>query len=137
MKEKTENDYRLKERGSAGIKLAVTLVILFLIANAGFNFIPVAYSGENFKQEMQTAVVYGTALPGSVDPIAATKIRLQRAAATENLPPSAIIDVKRAGNALRAHVVYSQQISILPFGIYVYDYQFDHTATPTGFLMKD
>lgn len=137
MKENTENDFRLKERGSAGVKLALVLVILFLTAYAGYNFIPVAYEGENFKQEMQTAVVYGTALPANIDPIAATKARLQRAAVAENLPPSAVIEVKRVGSALQARVVYSQQVNILPFGIYVYDYQFNHTATPTGFLMKE
>jgi hypothetical protein len=137
MKDKTENDYRLKERGSASIKLVVVLVILVLLAHAGFNFIPVAYSGENFKQEMHTAVVYGTALPGNVDPVTATKTRLQRAAVTENLPQSAFIEVKRVSNVLQAHVAYSQQVSILPFGIYVYDYQFNHIATPNGFLMRE
>lgn len=137
MKENRKSVYRGSERGSAGVKFTIILVILILIAHAGYNFIPVAYSGENFKQEMQTAVVYGTALPGSVDPIAATKTRLQRAALNENLPPSAVIEVKRAGSALQAHVVYSRQVSILPFGLYVYDYEFNHTATPTGFLMKE
>jgi hypothetical protein len=137
MKKKPENSYRLNERGSAGIKLAAILVILFLIAHAGYNFIPVAYEGENFKQEMQTAVVNGTALPSSVDPVSSTKLRLQRAAANENIPPNAVIEVKRIGNAVQAHVAYSQQVQILPFGLYVYDYQFNHTATPTGFLMKD
>ena len=31
------------ERGGAGVKLAFILVALFLIAHAGYNFIPVAY----------------------------------------------------------------------------------------------
>ena len=136
MKEKTENDYRRKESGSAGVKLTIILVSLFLIAHAGFNFIPVAYSGENFKQEMQTAVIHGFALPNGADPISATKGKIRAVASANSVLPDAVIEVKQINNVLQAHVVYSKPVEILPFGLYTYDYHFDHTATPSGFLTK-
>jgi len=41
MKNKIKKDWR-DERGGAGVKLAAVLVVLFLLAHAGFNYIPVA-----------------------------------------------------------------------------------------------
>jgi hypothetical protein len=129
--------YRQNERGSARIKFFLVLLFLFLTANAAFNYIPVAYQGENFKQEMQTAIVQGVSLPGrNVTPADTVKAKLIRAAKDNNLPP-AVIDVKQPNNIVTAHVMYSTDVSILPFGIYNYHYEFNHTATPTGFLLKN
>ena len=129
--------YRYNERGSARIKFFSVLLFLFLMGNAAFNYIPVAYQGENFKQEMQTAIVQGVALPGrGITPVDSVKAKLVRAAMDNKLPP-AIIDVKQPNNTVTAHVVYSQDVSILPFGLYNYQYEFNHTATPTGFLIKN
>ena len=129
--------YRQNERGSARIKFFSILLFLFLMGNAAFNYIPVAYQGENFKQEMQTAIVQGVALPGKGITAADTvKAKLIRAARDNNLPP-AVIDVKQPNSIVTAHVVYSKDVSILPFGIYNYHYEFNHTATPTGFLLKN
>lgn len=128
--------YRSSERGSAGTKFMLILVVIVLIGNAGFNYVPVAYQGENFKQEMQTTVVNGLALPGTVKPVDTVRAKIQRAAADNNLPPDAFMEIKQVGGVIQAHVAYSKQVGILPFGIYNYTYQFDHTATPTGFLLK-
>jgi len=111
-------------------------VVLFLLAHAGFNYIPVAYDGESFKQEMQTAVVQGLALPNGGKPVEATKARILRAAAQSNVPADAFIEVKIVNAVIQARVAYSRQAEILPLGLYTYNYEFDHTATPTGFLMK-
>lgn len=128
---------RLSERGSVRTKFLLTIVFLFLIANAGLNFIPVAYQGESFKQEMQTAVVQGLANPSSAAKATdVIKARLQRAARENNLPVDAFMDVKQNGNSIHAHVYYTKPIEIIPFGVYTYNYEFDHTATPVGFLSK-
>lgn len=124
------------ERGSAGVKLMIFLAVLFVVGNAGYNYVPVAYDAESMKTEMSTAVVQGLALPGKVNPVDNVKARLQRAAQVNDLPPDTLIDVKQQGNVISAHVTYTKPVSILPFGIYKYNYQFDHTATPTGFLLK-
>lgn len=58
---------RNSEKGNAKVKLVAVLVVLFLIGHAAYSYIPVAYEAEYFKQEMQTAVVQGMAVPGRDD----------------------------------------------------------------------
>lgn len=136
MKKSFINKRRERERGGASVKFLIVVLCLALGAHAAYNYIPVAYQGENFKQEMQTTVVQGLAMPpNGVNPVEAMKAKLARIAIDNQLPP-ALIDVKQVNNVLTAHVKYSKEVSILPFGIYSYEYEFDHTATPTGFLMK-
>ena len=133
---KNDLNNRLSERGGAGVKLLISLVVIVLAGNAGYNYVPVAYDAESFKTEMGTAVLQGMALPGKLSPVENVKSRLQRAATVNDLPADAVIDVKQTGSVVTAHVTYSKQVSLLPFGIYRYTYSFDHTATPTGFLLK-
>jgi hypothetical protein len=127
---------RTGERGSAGVKFTVFVVIFLLAVHAGYNYVPVAYDAESLKTEMQTAVVQGLAMPGKMNPADNVKSRIQKAIATNNIPMDALIDVRQNGNVLTAHVAYIKPVNILPFGLYRYDYRFDHTATPTGFLLK-
>ncbi len=128
---------RESERGGAGIKFLLVLMVIIVAANAGFNYIPVAYAGQSFKQEMQTAVVNGIAMPGQLKPLDAVKTRLQHAAADNDLPPDMVLDVTQVGNVIQAHAAYSKKVGLLPFGLYNYTYTFDHIATPTGYLLKD
>ncbi|MGI8494849.1 MAG: hypothetical protein ACR2L1_06000 [Pyrinomonadaceae bacterium] len=135
-KNRVKSDLRA-EHGGAGIKFLIVLLSLVLAANAAFNYIPVAYEGENFKQEMHTIVVQGMAIPtNGVDPISAMKTKLINSAKDYDLP-AAFVDVRRNNNITSARVKYSKQVSLLPFGIYNYNYEFDHTATPAGFLTKN
>lgn len=128
---------RHAELGGANLKLLLTVLILGIMANAGYNYIPTAYQGENFKQEMQTMVVNSLTLPPTAgNPVEVLKGRLVRAATDDQLPP-ALIDVRQINNVLTARVKYSKEVSIVPFGIYNYHYEFDHTATPSGFLTKE
>ena len=126
---------RQNQHGSAGAKMVVVLVILFLIGHAAVNFIPVAYQGATFKEEMQSAVVQGSALPTG-NPVATTQVRIKQSAESNNLPVDTIIEVKQIKGGIQAHAIYTKKVNILPFGIYVYNYKFDHTAAPIGFLMK-
>lgn len=128
---------RSGERGEAGAKLLMVLTVLILIGYAGINYVPVAYSAESFKQDMQTAVVQGLATPTKAGkPTDFVKDKITRAIAANDVPKDAYIEVKQNGKELRARVYYTQTVNILPFGIYKYNYVFDHTATPTGFLLK-
>jgi hypothetical protein len=127
---------RGSERGGAGVKFLIVVVVLFLAANAGYNYIPVAYAAESMKSDMQTAVLQGLALPGRINPVDNVKSRLQTAMRVNDLPADALMEVKQNGNSMTAHVVYTKEVNILPFGIYRYTYHFDQTVTPTGFLLK-
>jgi hypothetical protein len=132
---KTQNSQRSSERGSAGVKFAIFLVVLLLAAHAGYNYVPVAYQAESLKTDMQQAVVQGLALPGKVDPVANVRGRIHASAMKNSAPADVLIDVKHKGNIISAHVMYTKEVNILPFGLYRHKYQFNHTATPTGFLV--
>jgi hypothetical protein len=137
MDRNTVKNYREAERGNARVKFLLVLLVLITVANAAFNYIPVAYQGENFKQEMQTIVVQGSALPvNGKNPVEVMKGKLLRAAQDNQLPPAAI-NVRQVNNVISAHVSYTKEVSIIPFGIYNYHYEFNHTATPQGFLTKN
>ena len=127
---------RESERGSAGVKFVIIVAALILFGNALLNYVPVAYNAESLKTEMSTAVLQGLAISGKLNPVDNVKARITKAIVTNDIPADAVVDVKQAGNALTAHVTYSKEVSILPFGMYKYMYKFDHTATPTGFLLK-
>ena len=124
------------ERGSAGVKFLGVLAVILLVANAGYNYLPVAYNAESLKSEMSTAVLQGIAMPGKINPVDNVKARIQKAMLQNDIPTDATLDVKQAGNAITAHVTYNQNVNILPFGIYRYNYRFDEVVTPTGFLLK-
>ena len=129
---------RESEHGGAGIKFLLTVVVLILIANAGYNYIPTAYQGQDFKQEMETAVMQGVTMPGAnTKQVDAVRARVRRAAEVSGIPDDYYLEVKQTKNVVHAHVIYQKTIPILPFALYDYVYQFDNTATPTGFLMKD
>ena len=127
---------RESERGSAGVKFVIAITFIILVANAGLNYVPVAYDAESLKSDMGTAILQGLAMPGKLNPVDNIKGRIQKSIVANDIPATATVDVKQVGTAITARVVYSQDVNILPFGIYKYVYRFDHTATPTGFLMK-
>ena len=127
---------RSSERGSAGVKFTLVLAFIVLTAHAGLNYVPVAYDAESLKSDMSTAVLQGLALPGKVNPVDNVKARIQKSIQQNDIPADALLEVKQNANAITAHVAYTKQVNILPFGIYKYAYHFDHTATPSGFLLK-
>lgn len=127
---------RSGERGSAGVKFSIVLTVLILAGNAGINYIPVAYEAESLKSDMSAAVLQGLAMPGKINPVDNVKSRVQKAMVVNSAPADATLNVTQQGNVIQARVTYTKNVSILPFGIYTYKYQFDNTATPTGFLLK-
>ncbi|REJ77816.1 MAG: hypothetical protein DWQ47_15750 [Acidobacteria bacterium] len=137
MNQKAETFPRRSERGSAGVKLLVVGVIVVLLANAGWQYIPVAYNAESFKQEMSTAVVQAIALPASHGTTTEiVKRKIIASAETHNVPVDFQLDVLEQNEAVTARVHYVQKVPVLPFGIYTYDYVFDYTAAPNGFLTE-
>ena len=123
------------ERGSANSKLIAILTVFFLIGHAGYNFLPIAYQSASFKQEMQTAVVNGVSMPvinkSAVDVV---KEKLAGQIRANGIPTNAWVQVKQLNNIVQARVAYTQRVEVLPFGLYTYNYKFDYTATPGGFL---
>lgn len=128
---------RNSERGSAATKFLIFLVVIVLVGHAGYQYVPIAYQGASFRQEMDTAVVKGLGVPGGVKPFDVVKNHVSRAAADYNVPADAVIEITPISGALQARATYTKPVNILPFGIYKYNYKFDHTATPAGYLTKE
>lgn len=127
---------RKSEYGGAGAKFLFIIAIIFLVVHAGYNLIPVAYDGEKFKQEMQTAVIQGTVLPTYGNLSDKMKSKILAIGRDCNIPENAFIDIKVNKNVVQARVAYTKQVPVLPFGAYDYVYEFDHTAIPTGYSIK-
>jgi hypothetical protein len=128
---------RQSERGSAGVKFLAILVFLVLAAHAGYQYVPIAYQGASFKQEMDTAVVKGLAASGQMKPLDVVKAHIQRASYDYQIPSDAVIDVQPGQGHIWAHVSYQKPVNMLPFGLYKYNYKFDYTAMPSGYLLKE
>jgi hypothetical protein len=128
---------RPSERGGAAVKFLIIGFVLVILANAGYNYVPIAYAGASFRQEMDTAVVKGLAAPGQLKPADVVKAHIQKAARDYEIPADAVVEIRPSGNMIQAHVSYSKAVNMLPFGLYRYNYQFDHTAMPVGYLTKE
>ena len=87
---------------------------------------------------MQTVVDQATILPAARnDPIGWAKKKLTDLGPSFDLPADAKMDVQKQGEiGLRATLRYTQPVNLLPFGLYVYPYEFNHTATTDKFLTK-
>lgn len=134
---KTISNDRKSERGSATIKFTLVLVVLALLVHAGWNYVPVAYEGASFRQEMDSAVVKGLAASGRIKPLEVVQASIRKASNDYNIPEDAYVDVKPVKGVIEAHVAYTRSINMLPFGIYKYDYNFEYVARPTGYLLKN
>jgi hypothetical protein len=128
---------RSSERGSAGVKFVAIAVVLVLLGNAGINYVPVAYEGANLRQEMDTAVIRGLATSGKMKPLDVVKASVEKALRENNVPADAIVDISPGEGVVQARVAYTKPVSMLPFGLYKYMYNFDYVAVPNGYILKD
>jgi hypothetical protein len=128
---------RSSERGSAAVKFLAVALVIVLCANAGYNYIPIAYEGATLREAMDTAVVKGLAAAGRMKPLDVVKASVEKAVRENNVPADAFIEIKPTGNVVQAHITYTKQVSMLPFGIYKYKYNFNYLATPSGYILKD
>jgi len=134
MKNESKTKMRSKsyqdQRGGTKMYALVALLVLFLLVHAGWNYLPAIYQCEAFKTEMQTAAVQVISTPHGLNEPLADKLkkRLRLAANDNGVPANALIEVTEAGGILKAHVRFTREINLLPFGLYKYHYQFDNTA---------
>jgi hypothetical protein len=131
-------DVHNNERGSAGTNFLIVVIVLFLAGHAAYNYVPIAYNGEDLKQKMHERVLYCYASPNTPDcQPEKMKARLRHFCDINDVPPDAFIKVdKTTDGAPRAQISYTKQVNMLPFGLYKYNYQFNHIEQPVGFLTK-
>ena len=126
-------NFHKSEKGSASSKSLVILVVLFLAGNGLLNYIPTAYNGENLKSEVKAAVMQAVQVPPTTgSQVDVTKRRIINAVKANDAPANSFIEVKNVKNALHARVAYTKELSILPFGLYKYKYQFDYSTNVNG-----
>ena len=128
---------RSSERGGAGVKFLFVFIVLALIAHAGFNYVPVAYEAASFRQEMDTAVVKALGAQGRIKPMDVVQASINKASREYQIPDEAIVEIEPVNGVVQARVTYTRQVNMLPFGLYKYKYDFDYTARPTGYLLKE
>ena len=121
---------RHSERGSAGLKLLVFLIVIAIVAYAGYVYIPVSYNAYLFKDLMQQKVNTAAALG---HPANWVHEQLVKSAPEYNIPTDAEIVPAVKDGRVQVHVKYTQPIE---FPGYIYEYTFDHTTQSTEFLSK-
>ncbi len=132
MNQAQSKDYKELERGSASTKLLIVAIILFLFGHAGYNYIPIAYEGQDLEEQMQSAVTKGAAMANLGKPLDSVKAHLANAMKGHPIPANAFFNVQEIDGVIQAKLRYTKKIDLLPFGLYQYDYVFDTTVTPAG-----
>lgn len=121
---------RSKELGGARLKFLIVVAILGLLAYCGYLYIPIAYNAYLFRDLMQRDVDAASALG---HPPSWVKNQLEKSAPEYGVPPDAVINPVQSENRMQVTVQFKLPIE---FPGYTYEYEFDHTAKSTQFLIK-
>jgi hypothetical protein len=138
MEKMTIKESRHHELGEGSFKIIVFLVVVLLGGFAASQYVPVAYNAASLKQEMQTIVDQSSAVPAARENQAGwVEKKLTQVAPTYGVPADAQIIVQNSGDAgITASVNFTAPVSLLPFGIYTYPYEFKHTTKTSAMLTK-
>ena len=121
---------RQNERGSARLKLLLFIIVIAIVAYAGYLYIPVSYNAYLFKDLMQQKVNTAAALG---HPANWVQEQLVRSGPEYDIPADAEIIPAVKDGRVEVQVRYTKPVE---FPGYVYEYTFDHTARSTEFLSK-
>ena len=119
---------RSSERGSAGLKFLIVMLLLGACAYAGYLYVPVAYRAHAFKDLMQHYVDVASA---EGKPPAWAADQLIKNFGDYEVPAEAQVTPLKRDNRIEVRIQFVQPIE---FPGYTYNYEFDHTATSTAFL---
>ena len=121
---------RRSERGGARLKFLLVAALLAGVAYEGYQFIPILYLDYQLKDLMQHDVDTAVALGKSGDWV---KEQLLKSAADYSIPPNAVITPQLQDNRVEVRLQFARPIEWCPG--FVYNYDFDHTAKSTTFLL--
>ncbi len=121
---------RKSETGSARLKFLLVVIIIAAVAYVGYLYVPVAYSAYLYKDLMKQKVDTAAALG---HPVSWVKDQLVKSAPEYDVPPDAQIVPTLKDGRMEVQVQFTRPME---FPGYVYEYNFDHTAHSTEFLMK-
>ncbi|HEY9401060.1 MAG TPA: hypothetical protein VIQ24_00100 [Pyrinomonadaceae bacterium] len=119
---------RTTERGSARTNFLLMLVVIAVVAYAGYQYVPVAYQASQLKVFMQdtvnNAVITNRDAPWTED-------QLRRNLTTYGAPSNARVTVANRESRIEARVEYTVPVPLL---VTTYQYKFDHTTRSNNLL---
>ncbi|MBA2340543.1 MAG: hypothetical protein H0V88_09120 [Pyrinomonadaceae bacterium] len=119
------------ERGGSRLSFLIVLFFITLLAYAGYNYVPVAYSASLYKAYMQQTV--NSAMAAGVDRSRGwVETQLRANARDYGVPPEAEISAVSNNGRMEAHVEFTKPVMLLP-GLTI-QYAFDHTAKSGNFI---
>ncbi len=116
------------EQGGARLKFLIVVLILCIVAYAGYLYVPVAYRAYTLKDLMQHDVDVAST---QGYPVSWVTDQLKKGADEYGIPPNAIITPSQADGRIVVRVQFTMPIE---FPGFTYQYQFDHTAKSTTFF---
>jgi hypothetical protein len=119
---------RSSERGNATLKFLLTVVVIAFVAYAGYLYVPVALQAYQIKDLMQHQVDMAVAQGFKPDWVGA---QMTKSAPEYGIPADAKIAATQRDGRVEVRIQFTKPIE---FPGYVYQYEFDHTATSTSFL---
>ena len=121
---------RRSERGGARLKFLIVIIVIAAVAYAGYLYVPVAYNAYLYKDLMQQKVDTAAALG---HPASWVRDQLVKSGPEYDVPTDAQIVPTLKDGRMEVQVQFTWPIE---FPGYVYEYNFDHTAHSTEFLLK-
>lgn len=119
---------RRGERGGSRLKFLIVVVIVGILAYAGYVYIPVQFDAYRFKDLMQ----HDTEVAATQGyPVTWISDQLKKSLPEYNVPADATITPSQQENRMSVRVQFTRPIEF--FG-YTYQYEFDHTVRSTAFL---
>ena len=116
------------ERGGARLKFVIVMVVIAVVAYAGYLYMPVAYDAYYFKDVMQNKV--DMAVTQGYETVW-VRDQLVKSGPEYHVPPDALITPTAKDNRVEVRVQFTRPIE-LPG--YTYNYDFDYTAKSTAFI---
>ena len=117
------------ERGGARLKFIIAITVFAAVAYTGYLYVPVAVDAYYFKDVMQNKVDLAASQGYEAAWIAD---QLNKSKAEYHVPQEAIITPGRNDQRMEVRVQFTRPIS---FPGFTYNYEFDHTAKSTTFLI--
>src|SRR5437660_9355492 len=117
------------ERGGARLKFIISITVFAVVVYVGYLYIPVAVDAYYFKDVMQNKVDLAATQGYETNWVTDQLIKSK---AEYHVPENAIITPARNENRIEVRVQFTRPIS---FPGYTYNYEFDHTAKSTTFLI--
>jgi hypothetical protein len=119
------------ERGAGRLKFILVLAVVALIAYMGFQYVPVAYQGYQFKKVMDDSTEMASAGGKSLEWL---KSQIRSSANDYSVPPDSLKVTEPVVRDGRIEITaqFTRPVNILPF--WTYTYNFEHTARSSTFF---